>query len=98
MAYYHVPGVAVAVIKDGKVVQTASYGVLAEGSSQKVNADSLFSVGSVSKVATASIILRMVAAGKLNLDSNVDRYLTSWHVPPTKDVPDPDVTLLECPA
>jgi CubicO group peptidase (beta-lactamase class C family) len=93
MAYYHVPGVAVAVIRNGKVVQVAGYGVLAEGSSQKVNADTLFSVGSVSKVATASIILRMVAAGKLNLDSNVDRYLTSWHVPPTKDVPDPDVTL-----
>jgi CubicO group peptidase (beta-lactamase class C family) len=93
MAYYHVPGVAVAVIRNGKVVQAAGYGVLAEGSSQKVNADTLFSVGSVSKVATASIILRMVAAGKLNLDSNVDRYLTSWHVPPTKDVPDPDVTL-----
>lgn len=93
MAYYHVPGVAVAVIRNGKVVQAAGYGVLAEGSNQKVNADTLFSVGSVSKVATASIILRMAAKGKLNLDSNVDRYLRSWHVPPTKDVPDPDVTL-----
>lgn len=93
MAYYHVPGVAVAVIRNGKVVQAAGYGVLAEGSSQKVNGDTLFSVGSVSKVATASIILRMVAKGKLNLDSNVDRYLRSWHVSPTKDVPDPDVTL-----
>jgi CubicO group peptidase (beta-lactamase class C family) len=93
MAYYHVPGVAVAVLKDGKVVKITGYGVLLADSDRKVNADTLFSAGSISKVATATIILRMVAAGKLDLDRNVDNYLTSWHVPPTKEIPNPDVTL-----
>jgi len=65
MAFYHVPGVAVAVIRNGDVVKVAGYGVLAAGSAAKVNADTLFSAGSVSKVATAALLLRMVAAGKL---------------------------------
>jgi CubicO group peptidase (beta-lactamase class C family) len=93
MAFYHVPGVAVAVIRNGKVVKVAGYGVLAAGSAERVNADTLFSAGSVSKVATATLLLRMVAAGKLALDRDIDDYLTSWHVPPTKQTPHPDVTL-----
>lgn len=93
MAYYHIPGVAVAILRDGKVVQAMGYGIRETGKSDKVDADTLFSAGSISKVATATLILRMVSAGQLALDRNIDSYLTSWHVPPTKDTPQPDVTL-----
>jgi CubicO group peptidase (beta-lactamase class C family) len=93
MAYYHIPGVAVAVLRDGKVVQATGYGIRETGKSDKVDADTLFSVGSISKIATAALILRMVSADKLALDRNIDTYLTSWHVPPTKDTPQPEVTL-----
>lgn len=93
MAFYHVPGVAVAVIRDGKVLKVTGYGVLSADSDRKVNADTLFSAGSISKVATATLILRMVASGKLDLDRNIDSYLTSWQVPATKEIPNPDVTL-----
>lgn len=93
MAYYHIPGVAVAVLRDGKVVQATGYGLREAGKSDKVDADTLFSAGSISKVATAALILRMVSAEQLALDRNIDTYLTSWHVPPTEDTPHPEVTL-----
>lgn len=67
MAHYHVPGVAIAVLKDGKVVQAAGCGVREAGTQEAVNADTLFSVGSVSKVVTAAKTLRRVASGKLEL-------------------------------
>ncbi|MCY1078966.1 serine hydrolase domain-containing protein [Archangium lansingense] len=81
MAHYHVPGVAIAVLKDGKVVQAAGFGVREAGTREMVNADTLFSVGSVSKVVTAATTLRRVAAGKLDLDRDVNTYLTSWQIP-----------------
>ena len=81
MAHYQVPGVAIAILKDGKVVQAAGFGVREAGTQDSVDADTLFSVGSVSKVATAAITLRKVAAGKLDLDRDVNTYLTSWKVP-----------------
>lgn len=93
MAYYHIPGVAVAVLRHGKVWQVKGYGLREAGTNDKVDGDTLFSAGSTSKVATAVMILRMVQAGKLDLDRNIDTYLTSWHVPATKDTPHPDVTL-----
>ncbi|HKT28692.1 serine hydrolase domain-containing protein [Dyella sp.] len=93
MAYYHIPGVAVAVLRHGKVWQVKGYGLREAGTHDKIDGDTLFSAGSISKVATAVMILRMVQAGKLDLDRNIDTYLTSWHVPATKDTLHPDVTL-----
>ncbi|MFP2925524.1 serine hydrolase domain-containing protein [Pyxidicoccus sp. 3LG] len=81
MAHHHVPGVAIAIIKDGKVVQAAGFGVREAGTQDAVDADTLFSVGSVSKMVAAATTLRQVAAGKLELDRDVNTYLTSWRVP-----------------
>ena len=81
MTFHKVPGVAIAVLRDGKVVQTAGFGVRERGTQHAVNADTLFSVGSVSKVVTAATTLRQVAAGRIDLDRNINSYLTSWQVP-----------------
>jgi CubicO group peptidase (beta-lactamase class C family) len=45
MAYYHVPGVAVAVLRHGKVWQVKGYGLKEAGTSDKVDGDTLFSAG-----------------------------------------------------
>lgn len=82
MAQLNVPGVAVAVIVDGKVTAAAGYGVLQAGGESRVDADTLFNVGSISKIATAAISLRLVAQGKLELDRDVNSYLKSWQIPP----------------
>jgi len=93
MAYHHVPGVAIAVLRDGKLVHSVGYGTREAGTRDAVDADTLFSVGSVSKVVTAAATLRLVADGTLALDRDVDTYLKSWRVPASSAVPRPAVTL-----
>ncbi len=93
MAHYHVPGVAIAVVRGGEVVQAAGYGLREAGALDAVDADTLFNVGSISKVATAAISLRLMAQGKIDLDRDVHRYLTSWRIPPAPGIADPVVTM-----
>ncbi|WP_262693949.1 serine hydrolase domain-containing protein [Kordiimonas aquimaris] len=91
MAHYGVPGVAIAVIRDGKLVEATGFGVLQVGAAQQVNADTLFSMGSVSKVATAVLAHRMQADGVLSLDVDIRPYLKSWQLP--DDAPDELISL-----
>lgn len=93
MAHYHVPGVAIAVLKDGVVVQAAGFGVRQAGTTEAVDADTAFSVGSVSKILTAATTLRLVADGKLALDQDINTYLKSWRAPRAEGVADEPVTL-----
>lgn len=93
MRHYKVPGVAIAVLKNGEVVQVAGYGVRQVGTQDKVDGDTLFSVGSISKMATATTTLRLVADGRLDLDRNVDDYLKRWKLPASTEVPQPRVSL-----
>lgn len=93
MTQHHVPGVAIAVLRDGKLVHSAGYGTREVGTQAAVNADTLFSVGSVSKVVTAATSLRLVADGTLALDRDIATYLRSWKVPATPSVPASQLTL-----
>lgn len=81
MRHYRVPGVAIALVRNGEVIQATGYGVREAGATQKIDGDTLFSVGSISKVATATTTLRLVAAGRLDLDRKVDDYLKRWKLP-----------------
>lgn len=83
MAYWKVPGLSLAVIRNGQLAWAQGYGVLQAGKPEKVDTQSLFSVGSVSKVGAAAVTLRLVDAGQLNLDRNVNGYLRRWQVPDT---------------
>lgn len=84
MRHHRVPGVAIALIRDGRVVGARGYGVRAAGGHEPVDADTVFSVGSVSKVVAAATTLRLVDAGRVSLDRDVADYLKRWQVP---DVP-----------
>ncbi|MGH8025844.1 MAG: serine hydrolase domain-containing protein, partial [Pseudoxanthomonas sp.] len=81
MTHYGVPGVAVAVLRDGRTISLKGYGSRLAGRNLPVGPDTLFSVGSVSKVATAALCLRLVALGKLDLDRDVGRWLRRWRLP-----------------
>src|SRR5689334_555953 len=78
MALYDVPGVAVGLIKDGKVIYTRGYGVRNTQTQQPVTEDTIFAIGSVSKSFTALDIAQLVDAGKLNLDAPVITYLPDF--------------------
>ena len=83
MEHWKVPGLSVAVIRHGKVAWARGYGVLQAGGKDPVNTETMFSVGSVSKVGSAALALRLVDAGKLDLDRDVNGYLSRWKIPDT---------------
>lgn len=76
-----VPGAGVAIIENGKVIWARGYGVLSASSDAPADHETVFSAGSVSKLINAALILRLVQEGQLDLDEDVNAYLTSWKVP-----------------
>ena len=93
MKHYGVPGVSVAVIKDGRIIDAKGYGVLQAGKPETVDADTLFSAGSVSKIATAAMIMRMHDQGQVDLDAPVSEALKSWKLPESELGGSDDITL-----
>jgi len=93
MARYHVPGLAVAIIDHGEVVFSSGYGVRQAGTEERVDANTVFSAGSISKVATASLVLALASDGKLDLDAPVSTQLRSWSLPDHPDFDEDLVTL-----
>ncbi|HEX4097400.1 MAG TPA: serine hydrolase domain-containing protein, partial [Caulobacteraceae bacterium] len=79
MARLHVPGVSVAFVRDGRIAWVRGYGVKSVGGSP-VTPDTLFQAASISKPLTALAVLRLVEMGRLDLDTNVNRYLKTWKV------------------
>ncbi len=76
-----IPGLSLAVFKDGEIIKAQGYGVAAEGENIPVTADTLFQAGSISKAVTAFGALHLVEAGKLSLDADVNGFLKTWRVP-----------------
>ncbi len=74
MARLGVPGVAVGVLRDG-VVQTAGFGITNVEAPVAVNDHTLFQIGSITKTFTGTAIMRLVEAGRLDLDVPVRTYL-----------------------
>ncbi|MDJ0838027.1 MAG: beta-lactamase family protein [Acidobacteriota bacterium] len=79
-----VPGVAVALIEDGRVVYTGGYGYADMASKKAVTADTVFNIGSISKTVSTWGVMRLVETGKVDLDVPVERYLTRWKLPPSQ--------------
>ncbi len=75
---YHLPGIAVGVIDNGKVVYARAHGKLASGSS--MDADTLFQIASNSKAMTSSLLARLVQQGKLRWDDPVTKYLPMFRM------------------
>src|SRR5258708_15103820 len=75
MRELHVPGVAIGIIQDGKVILAKGYGVRELGQSATVTPDTIFAVGSMTKSFTAVTVAAMVDEGKLNWDRPVREYL-----------------------
>ncbi|HET6784244.1 MAG TPA: serine hydrolase [Pseudoxanthomonas sp.] len=79
-ARYRLPGLAVGVIEDGKIVYIGTRGELAAGSGQAVTSKTLFKIASNSKAMTASVLARLVDAGKLRWEDPVIKYLPSFRM------------------
>ncbi|OQP67168.1 hypothetical protein A3860_02065 [Niastella vici] len=75
---WQIPGVAVCVVKDGKVVVMKGYGVRELGTTDKVDENTLFMIGSNSKAFTATALAMLHVDKKLSLDSPVIKYLPDF--------------------
>jgi uncharacterized protein (TIGR03437 family) len=71
IAKYDIPGVAISVAKDGRLVYARGFGVADRETKEAVQPDSLFRVASVSKPLTAMAVLKLVEEGKVSLDTKV---------------------------
>jgi CubicO group peptidase (beta-lactamase class C family) len=93
MQFYKTPGVSIAFINNGRIEWARGYGVREVGSRQPVTTETLFQAGSISKAVTAIAALRLVEAGKLSLDEDVNVKLVSWKVPENEFTRENKVTL-----
>ena len=75
LAEQHVPGAAIAVIKNGKVVKIKGYGLASIEFNAPVTTETVFEIGSVSKQITAAAVMLLVEDGKINLDDKISKYL-----------------------
>lgn len=80
MAQWNVPGLSIAVVKDGKVVLAKGYGVRELDKPGKVDADTLFTIGSNTKVFTAAALGTLVSAHKLNWNAPVIDYVKQFRL------------------
>ena len=76
---YDVPGAAWAVLKDGEQVDGAA-GLLSKATGVEATADSVFQIGSVTKLWTSTLVLQLADEGKLDLEQPVRSYLPEFRI------------------
>ena len=93
MAELGVPGVSVAVLVDGEIAWARGYGLADVESGRPVTPNTLFQAASISKPVAALAALRLVESGRVDLDGDVNTWLTSWQVPENEFTAQMPVTL-----
>lgn len=93
MGFYNVPGLSIAVVKDGKIAWAKGYGVQDLESKKPVTNETLFQACSISKPVTALAILKLIQDGKLQLDQDVNEILKGWNIPQSPFSKDEAVTI-----
>jgi CubicO group peptidase (beta-lactamase class C family) len=87
---HHVPGAAVVVVSDGEVVLAKGYGYADIASQRPVNAnETVFSIGSTGKLVTWTAVMQGVEDGRIELDRDVNDYLTDSAVSIPDTYPEP---------
>jgi CubicO group peptidase (beta-lactamase class C family) len=74
------PGISIAIVEDGKVVLAKGYGVRRQGAAAKVDADTLFMIGSTGKAFTVAALATLVDAGKIGWDDKVIDHLPGFQM------------------
>src|SRR5450830_1123705 len=77
---FDVPGIAVAIVKDGKVVVAKGFGVRKLGAPAPVDGRTLFEIASNSKAFTAATLAMLVDEGKLSWNDPVTKHLPGFRM------------------
>jgi CubicO group peptidase (beta-lactamase class C family) len=91
MSEFQVPGAAVVVVQDDKVVYLKGFGVRELGSEAKVTPDTVFAIASCTKAFTATLVAMLADDGKLKWDDRVRDHLDWFRL--SDELADREVTL-----
>lgn len=75
MQALHIPGLSLAVVREGKVVKASGYGLANLETNTPAAPETVYKTASLSKPFIASAIMLLVQEGKIGLDDKVDKYL-----------------------
>jgi CubicO group peptidase (beta-lactamase class C family) len=89
----HVPGMAIAVVKDDEVILAHGFGVADVETETPVNPETIFAIGSSTKAFTATVVGMLVNEGKMYWDDPVSEYLPYFQMNVDKDDESAEVTL-----
>lgn len=72
----HIPGVGLAIVKEGKTIYKNGYGTANVATGKKVDPDTtIFRIGSISKALTLLTLTRLIDDGRIDMDEDVSRYM-----------------------
>lgn len=80
---YEIPGVSIALIRDGELVWAEAYGYADLDQKLEMHVDTVFRAESISKSVTAWGVLNLAEEGLIELDAPVQNYLEDWEFPST---------------
>jgi len=75
MAAFHLPGVSIAIVEDGKITRTGAYGLSDVARNTPAAPDTVYKIASVSKQFIATAIMLLAQDGRLAVDDPIGRYL-----------------------
>ncbi len=75
----HLPGLSIALVEDQKIVWAHGFGFADPDRKIAATAETVYRVGSVSKLFTDIAIMQLVERGELDLDASVTKYLPDFH-------------------
>jgi len=75
MAKQQIPGLTIAVVKDGKIIKAEGYGLANVELNVPARPETVYKIGSVSKQFLASGIMLLAEEGKLSVDDKISKYL-----------------------
>ena len=75
MREQHIPGIGLAVVRNGKIAKANGYGMANVEVRTPVSPKTIFEAGSISKQFTATAIMVLAEEGKLDLDDSIAKYL-----------------------
>ena len=77
---WNVPGMAIAIVKDDRVIFAKGYGVREMNKPEKVDENTLFAIASNSKAFTTAALAMLADEGKINWDDKVSKYLPEFQL------------------
>jgi len=81
MQEQRIPGLSLAVVRDGKIIKAKGYGLANLEMSVPVTPQTIFEAGSITKQFTATAVMQLVEEGKIGLDDSITKYFPE--APPT---------------